>query len=72
MINAGFDSQVVIATDMAEAYMWTRIGKGLGLTGLITQIIPRLKDFSFEPETIQKLVGKNIATRLARPYQPDL
>jgi phosphotriesterase-related protein len=67
MVGAGYESQVAIATDMAEAEMWSRMGDGPGLTGLITKIIPSMVVIGFEPETIRKLTGENIAQALARP-----
>lgn len=62
MVEAGYDNHVVIATDMAEQAMWATYG----LTGLFTQIIPRLKEVGFTPETISRLTGSNVVERLAR------
>lgn len=67
MVEAGLDAQVVIATDMAEASMWARMGKGPGLTGLITQIIPRLERFGCDADSVHRLTGGTISARLARP-----
>lgn len=67
MIADGLASQVALATDMADAGMWTRIGGGPGLTGLFTQIRPRLAEIGVPDETIAQLIGENIAIRLARP-----
>lgn len=67
MVADGLDRQVALATDMAEAKMWSRLGSGPGLTGLITHIIPRLEALGFEPDTIRRLVGENITCRLALP-----
>ena len=67
MVAEGLGGQVAIATDMAEATMWSRLGGSPGLTGLVTQIVPRLEALGFAPGTIRSLVGENIATRLARP-----
>jgi len=47
--------------------MWSRMGDGPGLTGLITKIIPSMVVIGFEPETIRKLTGENITQALARP-----
>ena len=66
MVAAGLESQVAIATDMAEAQLWRRLGGAPGLTGLITTIIPRLVESGFSQATIRKLTGENIAVRLAR------
>lgn len=68
MVAEGYDSQLVVATDLAETHFWTRMGDGPGLTGLFTKIIPRLEAIGLERETILKLVGENIATVLARPF----
>lgn len=67
MVEAGLDMQVAIATDMAEAALWTRLGNGPGLTGLIMQIIPRLETIGCGTESIRRLTGGTISTRLARP-----
>lgn len=66
VIAVGFEDQIVVATDLAEAILWKRLGNGPGLTGLVEQIIPRMERIGFEPEIIQKLVGGNISKRLAR------
>ena len=66
MVAAGLESQVAIATDMAEAQLWNRLGGAPGLSGLITIIIPRLVESGFSQPTIRKLTGENIAGRLAR------
>jgi phosphotriesterase-related protein len=67
MVADGLERQIAIATDMAEASMWSRLGGGPGLVGLITKIIPRLQNIGFEQSTIERLVGQNIANRLAQP-----
>jgi phosphotriesterase-related protein len=69
MLAAGCDAQVAIATDMADASMWSRLRGGPGLTGLLTDIKPRLEKLGVQTETIEGLVGINIAGRLARPHQ---
>jgi phosphotriesterase-related protein len=67
MVDAGFTSSVVLATDMAEAKMWRRIGGEPGLTGLMKIIIPRLKSMGFDSGSINKLLSGNIAACLAYP-----
>jgi predicted metal-dependent phosphotriesterase family hydrolase len=67
MVGGGLDRQVSLATDIAEAKMWSRMGNGPGLPGFITQIIPRLEALGFEPDTIRRLVGENITCCLALP-----
>lgn len=69
MIEAGLASQIAIATDMAEAAMWSSMGNGPGLTALITQIVPRLRAMGGDDTTVNQLVGTNIAGRLARGVQ---
>jgi phosphotriesterase-related protein len=65
MVTAGLGHRVVIATDMAEAAMWTRLGGSPGQTAFTGQILPRLQAFGFAEETIQQLMGHNIANLLA-------
>lgn len=67
MVEAGFGSRVAIATDMADRNMWSYLAEGPGLTGLLLQIIPRMKELGFKPDAIQQLSGGNIAACLARP-----
>ena len=69
MVAEGYGSQVAIATDMADKSRWVRNGINHGLSDFITQIIPRLKELGFNSEVIQKLVGGNIASRLAGPFR---
>lgn len=66
MITEGLDQQIAIGTDMADAKIWARLGKGPGLMGLAMQIIPRLQAMGYAPKTIQRLVGQNIVNRLTR------
>jgi predicted metal-dependent phosphotriesterase family hydrolase len=65
MIADGWDRQIAIATDMAEARMWARLGGGPGLVGLIRHIVPRLQAVGCGASTIRRLVGENIVNRLA-------
>ncbi len=67
MIEAGLADHVAVATDMADAAMWSTLGDGPGLTGLFTQIIPRLHALGCDEATIRRLTGENIVARLARP-----
>ena len=66
MVGGGFQGQIALATDMAEPELWSRFGGAPGLVGIFTRIIPRLRDIGFEPETVESLVGQNIAVRLAQ------
>lgn len=67
MIAANLWGQVAVATDMAEPKMWSRMGGGPGLAGLITQIQPRLERLGTAREVVEGLIGGNIARRLALP-----
>ena len=67
MIGAGYESQIVIATDMADSKMWTRYGGQPGLTGMFSEIFTRLKRMCLGDKTINQLVGGNIASFIARP-----
>lgn len=67
MVADGLEQQFAIGTDMAHAAMWSRLGTGPGLAGLTTCIVPRLQSIGFALATVQRLVGENIAARLARP-----
>lgn len=67
MVHHGLDANVAIATDLADARMWARLGRGPGLVGWVSVLIPRLHGLGFEAATVEGLVGGNIAGRLARP-----
>jgi predicted metal-dependent phosphotriesterase family hydrolase len=67
MVAAGYDRQVAIAADMADAALWSRLGGSPGLTGFMHQLMPRLQAEGCEPQTIRRLCGENILQRLARP-----
>jgi hypothetical protein len=64
MVAAGFDDRVALATDMAEASMW-KFGGGPGLVSYITGIQVRLEQMGMQAESIRRLMGRNIARRLA-------
>ena len=66
MIAAGLEGQVAIGTDMADRALWSRLGGGPGLVGLVTRVVPRLQEIGCTPATIKRLVGENITTRLVR------
>ncbi len=66
MVEAGFEDSIVVATDMADVAMWRQEETGKGPAGLITRIIPRMKAAGFSSDTIRKLTGLNVSTRLAR------
>ena len=65
MVTNGFDQSVAIATDMAEAAMWKHIRRGPGLIGLLTVIRSHLEEMRVGITSIQNMMGRNIANRLA-------
>lgn len=67
MVAAGYAGSLALATDMAEAALWQRLGGGPGLVGLLTHIRPRLQQIGFDELTVQQLLGANIIGRLALP-----
>jgi phosphotriesterase-related protein len=67
MLDAGLSRQIALATDMANAEMWSSMGKGPGLKSLITTIARRLEGLGVQKEMIQGLIGQNISDCLARP-----
>lgn len=65
MVESGLEDGLALATDMAEARLWSHLGGGPGLSGLCSQIIPRLVASGLGEESICKLTGGNITQRLA-------
>lgn len=65
MCNAALSNRIVLATDMAESEMYKSIGDGPGLASLLTTIKPRLIDLQIPLNSIQEMLGGNIARRLA-------
>ena len=68
MIAAGFAAQVALATDMAEASMW----RDPGPAAFPTIIQSRLAAMDVPQETINQLMGHNIAKRLAMPVRREV
>jgi len=68
MVADGLAAGIAIGTDMADAGLWSRLDGGPGLTGLITQIIPRLRAIGCDAQTIHQLTGGNISRLLARAH----
>ena len=68
MITDGLEDFIALATDMAEAELWSLFGNGPGLGGFLTIIAPRLKALGLN-SSLDKLLGGNIARRLAMPYE---
>jgi phosphotriesterase-related protein len=69
LIQNGLGDSIALATDMANADLWSRLGKGPGLAGFVTIIRSRLLGMEIPLPTVDRLTGGNIADRLAR--QPD-
>jgi 5-phospho-D-xylono-1,4-lactonase len=65
MVAAGLGSQVALATDMALTSMWTRLGGGPGPAAFLQEVKTDLEALEMEAEVVQKLMGGNIAARLA-------
>ena len=66
MVTEGLGRHVAIGTDMADAGLWSHIGDGPGLVGLMTRIVPTLETMGLSAPVIDNLVGGNIARRLTR------
>lgn len=65
MVKAGLSDCLALATDMAEAELYSALGSGPGLASLPTAVRSRLA-FRGVPETmIRQMLGENIARRLA-------
>ena len=71
MVAAGLADCIAIATDMAESNLWAKMDGSPGLAGLVSQVVPKMKQHGFPPETIRNLAGGNIARRLARPSEQN-
>lgn len=68
MLEHGFEDSIALATDMAEAELWSQLGHGPGLAGYLTIIATRLERLGSDVAA-KKLLGGNIAGRLALPVQ---
>jgi phosphotriesterase-related protein len=66
MVLAGLDGAVGLAADLADGAEWTVNGGRFGLPGLLTQVRPRLLEMGFPDQIIARMLGGNIAARLAR------
>jgi len=65
LCNAGLSNRIALATDMAESEMYKSINNGPGLASLPTEIKDRLMDLNIPNDSIQEMLGGNIARRLA-------
>ena len=64
MVASGLADRVAIATDMAEASLWSRLGGEPGQTAFTGQIMARLQAIGFDEPTVKRLMGENIANCL--------
>ena len=69
MATAGLEKHVALATDMADAAQWRAFGGAPGLSALLSIVRPRLFTLGLEPGAVARLLGGNIAARLARPLE---
>jgi predicted metal-dependent phosphotriesterase family hydrolase len=65
MVSAGFSDRVALATDMAEAALYHQIGGGPGLSSLPGEIQEKLTDKGIPEIDRKRMLGGNIARRLA-------
>jgi len=65
LVKAGCADRIALATDMAESAMYRTISGGPGLLSLPRAIRGQLHDFGYSDQTIQQMLGGNIARRLA-------
>lgn len=65
MVEAGLSASVALATDLADASLWARIGGGPGIVSFITTIYQRLEKMTDNGSIVASLMGGNIARRLA-------
>ena len=61
MAAAGLAGQIAIGTDLAGTAFWQEIGPA----ALPGEIVARLRTLGFDPATVRRLTGGNIADRLA-------
>jgi phosphotriesterase-related protein len=69
MAAAGLDGAVALATDMAEPVLWA-YGGGPGPAALPTSIRVRLQAMGLDPASIERMLGRNVALRLAGRVEP--
>ena len=65
MIKSGLSGSICLATDMAESEMYTSIGGGPGLASLPGAMKNNLESIGIANADIRKVLGGNIARRLA-------
>lgn len=65
MVEYGLDDHIALATDMAEVSMYRTISNGLGMEGFTGEIKDRLESMGCSQPSIRRMLGENIARRLA-------
>lgn len=65
MATDGLDAHIALGSDLAEPKLWRTMGEDPGLAGLMTRVRPRLEELGIQDQSIQGLLGGNIARRLA-------
>lgn len=65
MVQAGWHTQVALATDLADGSLWQRIGDGPGIARFASEIPARLESLGIGAQVISALTGGNIARQLA-------
>jgi 5-phospho-D-xylono-1,4-lactonase len=65
MAGAGLDGSIALATDMADAALWTLQDDKPGLAALPGRIRARLQTLGLPPASIDGMLGFNAASRLA-------
>ena len=65
MVSNNLSSNIALATDMAESHLYYHIGDGPGLFSLPGEIKNQLEVRGISDSDIQKMIGGNIALRLA-------
>lgn len=66
MVAAGLEKQIVLATDMAEATMWSKLGGTPGLANYPRYIRKQLFETGLSVECVNNLMGGNISRSLAQ------
>ncbi|MDP3183705.1 MAG: hypothetical protein Q8M58_00365 [Anaerolineales bacterium] len=66
MVAGGWARSLALAGDLADARDWRVHGGRYGLSGLLTHVLPRLRQMGLPEYEISHLMGENIAQRLAR------
>lgn len=69
MVEAGYASAIALATDLADQSLWATMGNGPGLTGFVQGIKQRLSTMFDDQKVVDRLMGANIADRLALPNE---